>query len=150
MLGCAAESKIPTDQIWPEDKYMTRLERDVEELCNNLVEGITPGSVYIIWHDNLHPHSPMLSEAYVVSMFKRRLTTLGFRISTQENGADYTVKMIMTPHTKSLLALASISQQDLVIATREAYFTKGPEKWNRALTSYRYRTNTKIPIRSKP
>jgi hypothetical protein len=56
----------------------------------------------------------------------------------------------MTPHEKSLLALASIKNHDMVIATREAYFTKGSEKWNRALSSYRYRSKTRISLGSNP
>ena len=150
IAGCSTQSTIPSDQIWPEDKYMIRLEREVDELCNNLIEGIVPGSIYITWEDNLHPHSPMLSEAYVVSMFKRRLTTLGYAITTQEDAVDYTLTLIMTPHKKTLLTLVSIKKNDMVIATREAYFTKGSEKWNRALFSYRYRTNTRIPLGSTP
>ena len=150
IAGCATQSNVSPDQIWPDDKYMIRLEREVDELCNNLIEGIVPGSIYITWKDNLHPYSPMLSEAYVVSMFKRRLTTRGYTITTQEESADYTLALIMTPYKKTLLTLASIKMDDTVIATREAYFTKGSEKWNRALFSYRYRTKTRIPLGSTP
>jgi hypothetical protein len=150
IAGCAAESTVPPDQIWPEDKYMTRLEREVDELCTNLIEGITPGSMYITWQDNLHPHSPLLAEAYVVSMFKRKLAARGYTITTQEQDAEFMLSLIMTPHEKSLLALASIKNHDMVIATREAYFTKGSEKWNRALSSYRYRSKTRISLGSNP
>ena len=129
---------------------MTRLERDVEEFCNNLIEGITPSSIYITWYDNLHPNSPMLTEAYVVSMLKRRLSALGFTITTEENAADYKLQLVMTPHGRSLLTLAGISQYNMVIATHEAYFSKGNETWNRSLSSYRYRTKTRIPLRSNP
>ena len=106
--------------------------------------------MYIIWQDNFHPHSPLLTEAYVVSMFEQRLIEQGYIITTQEQDAHYTLSLIMTPHERSLLALAGINNNDMVIATREAYFTKGSEKWHRALSSHRYRTKTRISPGSTP
>lgn len=129
---------------------MARLERDVRALCDDLVQGIEPGSVFIAWQDNLHPHSPMLSEAYVVSMFERRLIGRGFTVSVDEGKAVYSLMLIMTPSRESLLVLASLRKKDAVVATKEAHFMNGPEKWNKELGSYRYRTGTKIPLGCRP
>jgi len=76
ITGCAAESTVSVDQIWPDDKYMTRLEQEAHELCSGLIKGITPGRRDILRLDNFHPRSPLLSEAYVVvSMLERMQQT---------------------------------------------------------------------------
>jgi hypothetical protein len=92
----------------------------------------------------------MLSEAYIVSMFERGLIRRGFSISAIEKDASYKLMLTMTPSRKSLLALASIWRGDGIIATKEAYFLNGPEKWSKALCSYRFRTKTAIHIGSTP
>jgi len=129
---------------------MVRLERDVQELCDSLVTNVTPNSVAVAWYDNLHPHSPMLSEAYVVSMFERSLIRRGFTVIQDDEVAYYKLKLIMTPSRKSLLALASLTHGDKVIATKEAHFINGSERWNKGLCSYRFRTKNRIPIGSRP
>lgn len=148
--GCTTHSNISSDQIWPEDKRMVRLERDVQMLCDDLVKNITPNSIAITWYDNLHPHSPMLSEAYVVSMFERSLIRRGFTVSLDEEDAYYKLMLAMTPSQKSLLTLASLTHGDKMVATKEAHFVNGSEKWNKALCSYRFRTKNRIPIGSRP
>lgn len=148
--GCATQSNIPPDRIWPDDNRMTRLERDVQELCDGLVKNVSPNSVFITWYDNLHPHSPMLAEAYVVSMFERSLIRRGFAVSLDEEEAYYKLMLTMTPSQRSLLTLASLKHGETVTATKEAHFSNGSEKWNKALCSYRFRTKTRIPIGSKP
>ena len=148
--GCAVGSTVPSDQTWPDDKYMARLDRQVDELCTSLVEGITPGCLYITWQDNLHPHRPLLSETYVVSMCKRKLTSRGYTITTGEQDAEFMLSLIMTPQDTSLLVLASIKNNDRVLAAREAYLTRGDEKWNRVLSSKRYQTKTRISLGSNP
>ncbi len=144
--GCVSEHGLPVRS----NGSMIGIERDAQEVCDDLVRGIAPGSVQVIWNDNRHPHCPMLSEAYVVSMFKRRLSTLGFEVITSEKEAEYTMRIIMTPCEKSLLVLAGMYHEDKVITTREAYLSDSSKQWNNALSSYRYRTNTRIPLRSAP
>lgn len=148
--ACAAESGIPSDQIWPEDRYMIRLERDVREFCDQVMRDIRPDSISLVWYDNLHPHAPMLAEAYVASMFERSLIRKGFSVSTGDDDTAYRLTLVMTPSRKSLLTLATLAQGEQVIAAGEACFLNGSEKWNQALCSYRYRTTTVIPIRSAP
>ena len=129
---------------------MIRLERDVREFCGEVTQDIRPDSIHLAWYDNLHPHAPMLAEAYVASMFERSLIRRGFSVSTGDGDTAYRLTLIMTPSRKSLLTLATLAQGEQVIATREAHFINGSEKWSRALCSYRYRTTTVIPIRSAP
>lgn len=148
--GCTARSNISSDQIWPEDRRMVRLERDVQTLCDDLVKNIAPNSVAVAWFDNLHPHSPMLAEAYVVSMFERSLIRRGFSVILDEEDAYYNLMLVMTPSQKSLLTLASLKHGDKLVATKEAHFVNGSEKWNKALCSYRFRTKNRISIGSKP
>lgn len=150
IAGCSARSNISSDQAWSEDRDMTRLEKDVQEQCDDLVRGIKPGSVFITWYDNLHPNTPMLSEAYIVSMFERGFIRRGFPISTSEKDASYKLLLTMTPSRKSMLALASLWLGDRIVATKEAHFIHGPEKWSKALCSYRFRTKTTIHIGSTP
>lgn len=149
-IGCATEAKIPADQIWPDDKYMVRLEREVIEICSNLVSGITPDSIAVSWQDNLRPHSPMMSEAYIVSMIKRHLTRLGFSVFEGSEPADYSLMIVMTPSRQHILVRARISHRGRVIATQEAYLDNSSEKWNKALCSYRYRTKVIIPVGGQP
>jgi hypothetical protein len=148
--GCTTQSIVSSDQIWPEDKRMVRLERDVQGMCDELVKNITPNSVAVAWHDSLHPHSPMLSEAYIVSMFERSLIRRGFTVILDEEDAYYNLMLAMTPSKKSLLALASLKHGDKVVATKEAHFVNGSEKWSKTLCSYRFRTKNRIPIGSRP
>ncbi len=129
---------------------MTRLERDVQTFCSDVTQDIRPGSVRFTWYDNLHPHAPMLAEAYVASMFERSLIRRGFSVSIGDDDTVYRLTLVMTPSQRSLLTLATLAKGERVIATREAHFINGSEKWNRALCSYRYRTTTVIPIRSSP
>lgn len=129
---------------------MTRLERDVRDFCDKVTQDIRPGSVHLAWYDNLHPYSPMLAEAYVASMFERSLIRRGFSVSTGDESTAYRLTLVMTPSRKSLLTLATLAQGEQVVATREAHFISGSEKWSRALCSYRYRTTAVIPIRSAP
>lgn len=150
LAGCAAESGIPRDQIWLEDRSMIRLEREVRELCEVLTKDMRPASVHFSWHDDRHPHSPLLAEAYVASMFKRSLIQQGFTLSQGHEAAVYQLDLVMTPVRKSLLALASLRHGGRVIATAEAHFIHGPEQWSRALCSHRCRTTVTIPIRSGP
>lgn len=148
--GCAVGSTVPSDQTWPDDKYMARLDRQVDELCTSLVEGITPGRLYITWQDNLHPHRPLLSETYVVSMCKRKLIARGYTTTTREQDAEFMLSLIMTPQDKSLLVVARIQNNDRVLARSEAYLAKGSKKWNRVLSSERYRSKTRISLGSNP
>ena len=149
--GCTTRYNVPTsDQIWGEERSMIRLERDVQAFCHDLVKNISPGSVYITWVDNLHPHAPMLSEAYVVSMFERSLIGRGFPVQTDKESAHYVLTLTLTPSEKSVLALAKMKRKDLLVATKEYNFINGSEKWNEALCSYRFRTKTVIKVGSKP
>ena len=144
--GCAGEHGLPGQS----GRNMADLEREAQEVCDDLVRGIAPGSVQMTWNDNRHPHSPMLSEVYVVSVFKRRLSTLGFEVVTSGQETDYMLRINMTPCEKSLLVLAGMYHEDKVITTREAYLSNSSKQWNNALSSYRYKTDTRIPLRSAP
>ena len=150
LAGCAVRSDIPPDQIWPDDRYMTRLERDVVEFCVGLMKDVRPDRVHLVWYDNVRPHSPMLSEAYVVSMFERSLIRMGFSVSASQEDAAYRLNLAMTPSRSSLLALASLVHGNTVIATKEAHFINGPEKWSRVLCTHRYRAKSIIALRGEP
>lgn len=141
---------MPSDQVWPNDRSMTRLERDIQAFCGDLVKNITPASVSLSWTDNLHPHAPLLSEAYVVSMFERELIRKGFTVQDDDERARYRLMLIMTPSKKSLLILASLRHGDKVLSTKEHYFAKGREDWSRELGSYRFRTRNIIHVGSRP
>ncbi len=150
MAGCTTQATVTPGSLWSDDRHMTRLEQDVQESCDALVKGIDPGSVFISWVDNLHPNAPLLSEAYIVSMYERSLIRRGFSIISDEDGARYRLMLTMTPSRKTLLILASMRTGDTVVATRESLFTHGSENWNRTLGSYRYRTKTRITLGSRP
>ncbi|MEA2102694.1 MAG: hypothetical protein U9P80_09015 [Thermodesulfobacteriota bacterium] len=149
VMGCVTQANLPVDEIWPEEKNMTRLERQVMNLCEDLTEGISPGTIHLAWYDNLHPESPMLSDVYIVSMMRRSLTAKGFSIVSKKDNAVYTLNMVMTPGKKCLVMLASIHHNDQVISTRESVFINRSEKWNQSLISHRYRTDTLIPLGGK-
>jgi hypothetical protein len=117
---------------------MTRLERDVVEFCVGLMKDVRPDRVHLVWYDSVRPHSPMLSEAYVVSMFERSLIRMGFSVSASQEDAAYR------------LNLASLVHGNTVIATKEAHFINGPEKWSRVLCTYRYRAKSIIALRGEP
>ncbi len=143
--GCALETTVPADEIWPDDKSMDRLQRDVAVFCADLVSDVRPGSVYLTWYDNLQPTAPMLADAYVVNMVKDELGRRGFTVCEDEK-ADYHLQLVMTPTRRSLLTMGTLSLDDHVIAAGEANFINSSEKWNKALRSKRYRTTTKIPL----
>lgn len=149
-MGCAARQGIFADQYRQQDSSMARLERGVQGLCGDLVKNIKPGSTFVTWHDSLHPNTPVLLEEYIVSMFEGELIRRGFPISTAEKNASYKLMLSMTPSQKTTLVLASVWQGDEVVATKEAHFTNGPEKWSRALCSYRMKTKTTIHIGGTP
>jgi hypothetical protein len=150
MAGCTTKSTIAQDHVWPDNSSMTRLERDVQESCDSLVKNVSPGSVFISWVDNIHPNAPLLSEAYMVSMYERSLLRRGFSIKGDEELAKYKLNLTMTPSRKSTLVLATISKGDGVVATKESHFTNGSETWSKALGSYRLRTKTRIALGSAP
>ncbi len=150
IAGCSMQANLPEEDLWPDDQNMTRLDKDVEQLCEQLVADVAPGSLYLSWYDNLHPSAPMLAEAYVVSMMKGHLNKRGFVVNMSEESAEYRLHMTMTPSRKSLLTMATLSMDDRIIATGEANFVNGSEQWGRALRSKRYRTTTVIPVEAHP
>lgn len=129
---------------------MARLERGVQGLCGDLVKGIKPGSTFVTWRDSLHPDSPILLGEYIVSMFEGELIRRGFPVSASEKNASYRLMLSMTPSPKTMLVLASVWQGDVVVATKEAHFINGPEKWSRALCSHRTKSKATIHIGSTP
>jgi hypothetical protein len=150
MAGCTTQSTIPQDRTLPDNGRMTRLELDVQQSCDNLVKNINPGSVSISWVDNVHPNAPLLSEAYMVSMYERSLIRRGFTLKADEERAKYRLKLAMTPSRKSTLILASLSSGEGAVATTESLIANGSESFSRALGSYRYRTKTRIALGSRP
>jgi hypothetical protein len=150
MAGCTTQSTVNPDRIWSDSGAMTKLERKVQDSCDGLVKGVRPGSVCLSWSDNLHPNAPMLVEGYIASMYEQSLMRRGFTIKDDDELARYRIKLIMTPSRKGTLVMASMTFGEEVIAAKESYLSNGWEPWNDAMSSYRYRTKTKIALGDKP
>lgn len=150
MAGCASQSTNAPGSILGDGTNMTRLEKNVQDSCETLVRDITPGRIAVSWTDNLHPNCPMLSEAYIASMYERSLVKRGFTLEEDDEIAKYTLRLTMTPSRKNTLIMASLSSRDVVLTTAQSYISNGSESWNRSLGAYRFRTKTRIALGSEP
>ncbi len=128
----------------------TPLEKQVDELCATLTQGIVPDTLHLTWFDSRHPQAPLLCDAFVASMVERCLLRRGFQLATRPDEAFYVLQLTLTPCQDRLLTLAQLKSGERVIASGEGVFSTVLAPWNEGLTSHRYRTRTRIPIGGAP